>query len=393
VDTATAITITPHPNVTVFAPDFTAPRAWRGSLGFLRRFHGNDWVTVEVSYARGVSQYGFRDLNLVTTPRFGLPAELGRPVYVPIDSIVPATGALSSTASRLHPEFGQVLVMSSDLQSDTKQLALGFIGVTRRGAVFRLGYTLTRARDQSSYSCCSTSHGFAAPTTGANPNVPEWATSDLERRHAFVATVTYPVTAALELGAIGRLTSGTPFTPMVGGDINGDGAKNDRAFIFDPGLTADPSVRTGMAALLDAAPGYVRRCLRSQLGRIAARNSCTGPWQPSLDLQLNWRPTWFGSDRRLTISVLTLNLLGGLDEWLHGPTGLRGWGYAPAPNPKLLEVRGFDPATNRYVYAVNGRFGATTSAIGGVGVPFQVALQARLAIGPGPVRRKQPSVR
>src|SRR2546421_4951219 len=40
----------------------------------------------------------------------------------------------------------------------------------------------------------------------------EWATSDLERRHAFLATVTLPIASALELGAVGRLTSGAPFT-------------------------------------------------------------------------------------------------------------------------------------------------------------------------------------
>src|SRR5207245_1178163 len=177
-----------------------------------------------------------------------------------------------------------------------------------------------------------------------------------------------------------------PFTPIVASDINGDGAKNDRAFIFDPGLTADPAVRAGMQALLDGAPASVRRCLRTQLGRIAARNSCTGPWQPSLDLQLNWRPDWFGLDRRLTVSLLTVNLLGGLDEWLHGAANLRGWGYAAAPDPVLLHVRGFDPTTAQFHYAVNGRFGATASASGGVTVPFQIALQGRLAIGPGSTR-------
>src|SRR5207244_572491 len=138
----------------------------------LHRFGSrNYWVTLEGNYARGVRQYGFRDLNLVTTPRFTLPDEAGRPVYVPVDSIVPTTGAVSSVGSRIRPEFGDVLLVGSDLQSDTKQLILSFTGATRWGASFRLGYTLTRARDQSSYSCCSASAGFAAPTTASDPNV------------------------------------------------------------------------------------------------------------------------------------------------------------------------------------------------------------------------------
>jgi len=385
---ASAVAITPQPDVTVFEPDFAAPRAWRGSLGWLRRFHGNDWITVEASYARGVNQYGLRDLNLVSTPRFTLPGEGGRPVYVPIDSIVPTTGALSDAASRVHPEFGQVLAMGSHLQSDTKQLTLGYIRVTHAGAVIRLSYTFTRARDQSSYSCCSVTRAFAAPTTAADPNVPEWATSDLERRHSFLGTVTYPITRGLELSAIGHLTSGAPYTPLVGSDINGDGARNDRAFIFDPATTPDTAVARSMRTLLGAAPSPARSCLEHQLGRIATRNSCTGPWQPTFDLQVNWRPAWFGADRRLTISLLTFNLLGGLDEWLHGAANLRGWGYAATSDPVLLSVHGFDPATARYLYGVNDRFGTTAGATGGVSVPFQVAFQAHVALGPGRTRER-----
>src|SRR5436190_2133544 len=78
--------------------------------------------------------------------------------------------------------------------------------------------------------------------------------------------------------------------------------------------------------------------------------------------------------------------LGGLDEWLHGAAKLRGWGYASAPDPVLLYVRGFDPATARFRYAVNGRFGASSAGNGGVTVPFQIGLQARLTLGPNRMR-------
>src|SRR2546429_6643281 len=180
---------------------------------------GDFSLTMDASYARGKSQYGFRDLNLVGAPGFTLSNEGGRPVYVPADSIVPSTGAVSLTASRAHPEFGRVLLIRSDLESDTKQLSVALAGSTKRGATVRLSYMLTRSRDQSSYACCSASQGFAAATTGADPNVAEWATSDLERRHAVLATLNYPVSEALEIGVIGRLVSGAPFTPMVGSGV------------------------------------------------------------------------------------------------------------------------------------------------------------------------------
>jgi len=143
-----------------------------------------------------------------------------------------------------------------------------------------------------------------------------------------------------------------------------------------------------MRALLATAPPAVRDCLRRQLGHVAGRNSCRGPWQPALDFQINWRPAYFGPARRLTVSLLTVNLLGGVDLWLHGAANLHGWGFAAAPDPVLLYVRGFDPVAQRFGYGVNGRFGATVAANGGVTVPFQLAIQAHLIVGPvAPSRR------
>jgi carboxypeptidase family protein len=383
-DSTSGAAATPRPNVTTFDPRFTAPHAWRASLGVMQRIAGYS-LTVDASYARGQSQYGFRDLNLVGSPRFALRDEGNRPVYVPADSIVPSTGAASATASRAHPEFGRVLLIRSDLEAETKQLTVALGGGTKRGATVRLSYTLTRSVDQSSFACCSASQGFAAPTTAADPNVPEWAKSDLERRHALLATLNYPLSEALDIGVIGRLVSGAPFTPLVGSDVNGDGVRNDRAFLFDPVTASDTAMANGMRALLTTASAGVRRCLERQMGVVAARNSCTSPWQPSVDLQINWHPAWFGEDRRLTVSLLTVNLLGGIDELVHGAAHRLGWGYATTPDPVLLYVRGFDPGTERFRYAVNGRFGSLESAGGGVIVPFQIALQGHLTLGPSAV--------
>ena len=46
----------------------------------------------------------------------------------------------------------------------------------------------------------------------------------------------------------GRAVSGLPYTPLVAGDVNGDGLSNDRAFIFDPAKAGDPSTALGMSS-------------------------------------------------------------------------------------------------------------------------------------------------
>jgi hypothetical protein len=146
-----------------------------------------------------------------------------------------------------------------------------------------------------------------------------------------------------------------------------------------------------MTRLLASAPTRARECLQTQLGRVAGRNSCTAPWSTSLDLQANLRPTWFGLERKLTISVLGLNTLAGMDQLLHGEN-LHGWGQPVFPDRTLLFVRGFDPEARRYLYQVNEHFGAPSGSRNPFRVPFQLAVQVRLALGPDPVRRQMDAV-
>ena len=369
------------PSVAAFNPNFGAPRAWRASLGVQRRILDRFGVSLDASYARGVNLYGFQDVNLLPQPAFTLPGENNRPVYVPSSSIVPGTGAVDFSQSRAVPALGHVIEIGSNLQSDNKQVTLGVNGVTVSGFTFQASYTYTRSRDQSSFSCCSAIQGFADATTAGNPNVLGWARSDYERRHAILLTASYALSQSVELTTVTRLMSGTPYTPMVSGDINGDGVSNDRAFIFAAN-TGDTAVANGMSRLLASSSSSVRSCLLSQTGSVANRNSCTGSWQPSADLQLNFRPSLWGLDRRMTIMVSTVNMLAGLDQLLHGDNDLHGWGGYTRPDPTLLFVRGFDPSSQTFTYAVNERFGSTRGSANAFRVPFQLALQARYVIGP-----------
>ncbi|HEV8151016.1 MAG TPA: hypothetical protein VGP61_12590, partial [Gemmatimonadales bacterium] len=192
---------------------------------------------------------------------------------------------------------------------------------------------------------------------------------------------TWPMSAAWELTGIARMTSGSPYTPLVGGDLNGDGSRNDRAFIYDPASAPDTAIANGMQRLFANASAGAKECLHKQLGSIAARNSCSGPWQPSLELQLNYRPMWLGLNRKLTLSLLTQNLLAGADQLFHGADQLHGWGQLARPSSTLLSVRGFDPASGRFLYVVNERFGATSAGATAIRIPFQIGFQLRYTLG------------
>jgi len=370
------------PTVAVLGDDFANPRAVRASLAVNHRIWSTFTVGVDASIARGRAQSGVRDLNLRSAPAFSLANEGGRPVFVPAGTINAATGQLPIAASRIDPTFGRVLVVESDLANTATQLTASFGGITKRGALLNLSYTWSRVRDQSSFAGGSPQFGFDAPTTAGNPNLREWAASGQERRHQIVGFVTYPITPGFELTGTVRALSGSPYTPLVGGDINGDGGRqNDRAFVFAPAAVADPASAAALTNVLAA-----NSCLAQQSGRVAARNSCRGPWQPAFDLQINWRPAMLGLDRRFTASLTTVNLMGGLDQLLHDNNSLKGWGGFVRPDPVLLAVTGFDAPAQQYRYAVNERFGTSAAGTSAFRTPFQVGVQFRYTLGADPVR-------
>ncbi|CAN5916571.1 TonB-dependent receptor [soil metagenome] len=375
-------------NVTTFEDGFSAPKVWRASLGGSRRYFQRYNFSIDGSVGYGVNQTGSHDLNLNATPKFTIESEGGRPVFSAPSDIVPTTGATSIVSSRLHREYGSVNELTSQLHSLSTQVTVSTGGVTLQGITVNGSYTFLRSRDQQ--NGFGGGGGFGGASTAGDPNVVQWGTSDLERRHSLLGTITFPARAWLDITAIGRVTAGQRYTPVVNGDVNGDGSRgNDRAFIFNP---ADPSVTdtaltNGITRVIANSSSRVSDCLMSQLGNVAARNSCSAPWQPSLDVQLNMKPNAFGLARRLALQLQLQNVLVGADQLLHG-NNLHGWGQPVIADRTLLFVRGFDASSRTFKYQVNEHFGTPSAANSAFRVPFQIGLQGRLTVGQDPARQQ-----
>jgi hypothetical protein len=188
----------------------------------------------------------------------------------------------------------------------------------------------------------------------------------------------------VSITAFGRVQSGNPFTPIVSGDVNGDGYNNDRAFIYNPATiqSSNPTLAAAMQGLLSTAPSSVRSCLTRQLGTIAGRNSCEGPWSTSLSLRVSLVSQALKIPDRATISLGIANPLTGIDALVHGSNNLHGWGAPSVADPTLLYVRGFNPTTQSYIYDVNPRFGANRQASALNLAPMQLTLDVRVDVGP-----------
>ncbi len=364
------------PNVSLFTPDYIPQRSWRANLNWNLPILNNRFrMSSGATYSLNLNQQSTIDLNFDQTGQFTLPSEGNRPVYVSPSSIVPSTGAIVSGDARVTQQFAQVTDYLSDLKSHSSQLSIGLSPIAFNSAFqWNVTYVYQRVSDQS--------RGFNENTAG-DPYLIEWARGDRDARHQFTYTLGYTIHQAVSITAFGRVQSGNPFTPMVSGDVNGDGYNNDRAFIFDPSKsTTDPALASAMQNLLSTASPSVRSCLLSQLNTVAIRNSCQGPWATSLSLRVSLVSQALKLPDRATISLGIANPLTGIDALVHGSNNLHGWGAPSFVDPTLLYVRGFDPTTQRFQYDVNPRFGENRQATAVNLAPTRLTLDVRVDVGP-----------
>lgn len=362
------------PNVTLFDADYQSQKSLRSNLSWSGAILGNRFTTnIEATYSRNMNQASTIDLNFDPTARFSLPDEDGRPVFVQPTSIVPATGSIASGAGRKSDLFSRVTQQRSDLRSESRQLSIRLSPLSFSTAFsWGLSYVVSDVKDQF--------RGFTS-TTG-NPLDIESGRAAFNSRHQVSYNLGYNLFDVMRINWSGSFRSGVPYTPTIVGDVNGDGYSNDRAFIFDPSTTADASLASQMQQLIGSSTGGAKDCLMKQLGQLAARSSCTGPWTQSAVLSISFNPVKVRMPQRTTISLQIANPLGAADLMFNGSDDLRGWGQVRTPEQALLYVRGFNPGSQRYTYEVNQRFGATSPALSAVRAPVRVTAMIRMDLGP-----------
>jgi hypothetical protein len=370
---------TTAPNVLMTAKDYTAPRSVRGNLQWRGNILDNLFnATFGGTYSRNLNQTEAVDLNVNPTERFTLADEANRPVFVNPSSIDPATGVIAAGDGRVSTQFNRVSQLRTDLTSVSRQL--------------QVSLSPTTFNTKWSWSLAYTYQQFDAQTRGftstvGNPFDVQWARGAGDWRHQFQFSLTYNLFNTVRLSWFERFQSGTPFTPVIQGDVNGDGYSNDRAFVYDPAHTADPALASSMQQLLGGASSKVHSCLMSQLGQLAGLNSCEGPWTTNASLNLSLNPLKFHLPQRATFSLSINNPLGAADLALHGENHLQGWGQTPFIDNNLLYVRGYDQTNQRYIYAVNQRFGSSSTAFNTALAPVSVV--AMLRWDTAPTRERQ----
>lgn len=351
---------------------------WRASLSWSAGISKVIWI-IEGILNEGYSQPSLLNLNQKVEPVFTTALE-NRPVLVRAQSIAAQFGTVNASEARAVPSLGPAIQGRSDGRSSSRQLVVTLMPNFARWRIplyGSLSYSLTSARQLM--------RGYDA-TTFAAPNSLEWSRGSLMARHGVVAQLAWNG-RVVGAGIAANLRSGRPFTPIVGSDVNGDGLRNDRAFIFAP-EQLDATAASQMRVLTQSGPANVRTCLRSQSGAIAVANSCVGSWTTDLNARFTlagqFLPGW---RRRVTASLVFSNLAAGVDALVHG-RHLAGWGSSRILDPVLLNVVGFDSSARRFRYAVNSQFGKQRPDVAFGNPGFRVALDVRLDLGVHPSRQQ-----
>jgi hypothetical protein len=357
------------PSLRFIDQNYKAPKSWRANLGLGSTIPGFTY-SVEGTYSLNLNQPDVTNANFKGSSVFTLDNE-GRPVFVQPSAIVAGSGAVTARDARRQQDVGSVLIDATTARSTARQLIMTITPNTPAKIYLSTSYTLGSVRSEGQGFLGST---FQSPTESFSSR------GDYDVRHRFVTTFGF-TGKGVTLSGQAHAMSGFPFTPMVSGDVNGDGFANDRAFIFDPASLSSSTFRSDLTRLLDQGPSPARECLAKQRGRAAERNSCEGPWTALLNAQLSYANKALRARRVSSINLSMTNVLAGVDELLHGANRLHMWGTSGIPDRTLYTVQGFDRATNRFQYAVNRGFGSRSTSATAMRSPFRLTLDVAFTLG------------
>jgi hypothetical protein len=304
------------------------------------------------------------DVNL-TPSGASLAGEGGRAMYGTLD----AAGAAAS--NRPDSAFASVVRQGNGQGNHYASLSVSLARRLGRGGEIGASYTYGEAWDRM-----NPTSGLGISLSPLGLAAEEIASTALDGtlEHRRLARSVYDVphkvrlsgTASLPLGTelslIYEGSSGSPFTYVVDGDINGDGfgpelfgqQSNDPVYVplapapgGDVALVSSSGIPAA-AATYDSLRRYIESepCLRRSRGALLRRNTCRNAWRTQLDARLAKRVTIApGRTMRLTLDVF--NLLHLLD----GDWGLvrrtADFGLEEVP---LVRLVAFDPGAERGIY-------------------------------------------
>lgn len=278
--------------VNLVSEDFKIPQVARFNLAGDFKLPYNIVATVEGIYSKTINNIIYSDIN-----------------------ISGADGTISSDLTNgadLRPSYAGQRVNSDDFTSvilidnTNKGYTYSLTGQLQKnfynGFNAMVAYTYGRARSVNDGSSSTARSNWQFVQMVENPNLPPLANSTFDMRHRIVGSTGYTVNygrdkifaTSINIFYAGR--SGSPFTYLYGGDLNGDGGNgNDLLYIPNNAneinlvnIESGGQVVSTPAQQWDALNAYIDQdpYLSKMRGKYVERNGANLPWQHQFDLRI-----------------------------------------------------------------------------------------------------------
>ena len=329
------------PRLTFFDRGLRFPQTLKTAIGVDHRLPGGIVASLDVLFTRSIHDLYVSDANL-GQPIAVASGEGNRPMY----GTISATGRAS--AARRDPALGQVVRFSNsrgdEATTATMQLRRHF-----RIAELGLWYGHTRSRDRMSLVNFPARANLENPPLDGTLEDRRRGTSYFEIPHRLLVHAMTSLPAGARLSFMYMASSGAPFTYVVTGDANADdigggSVVNDAVYV--PRDSNDIGLENAATWPLVNAFIESQGCLRSQRGRILARNSCRNPATHVVNGRVA-KPFQLVGSHAVELTADVYNVLSLLN---------RGWGRmrltSTNPAQPMLQLRRWDTIRQRGVYAL-----------------------------------------
>jgi hypothetical protein len=330
--------------IDITASDFKMPQVARLDIAIDQTLPENITGTLEGIYTKAINDILYQDLNL--GPQLGAQAD-GRPVYGTYN-----TSSRTYSAGRVNPRFTNVIYMKNTDQGYSYSITAQLQRQMLDGLYASAAYTYGESKDCNSVLSSQAYSQWRYNHVTGDPNNPPLAYSAFDIRNRIMANLTYRYEWkkgwATTMSVFYNGQSGTPFSYVYNGDINGDG-ETENDLIYIPKDENDIILTTSNYDRLNT---WIENdsYLKDHRGQIAERMSSRNPWSHIVDLRfIQEVPIVEGHRVEITFDVLNFfNLL------------KKSWGrvmFVSNQRYRLLKFEGLDASSGKPKFSFNDNNG------------------------------------
>jgi hypothetical protein len=362
--------VQPATTINMNSENLKVPTVYKANVSYNRFFGSSLRLGVNLISAFARNNYMYIDRNMVDDPFFTLSNEGNRGVYVPANTINTSNGSADWTLGRKTTRIGRVLELVSDGKNNTYTAIIDGSWNYFRDGMFNASYTWNDSKDNTSYNGNVANSATLFQMVADDPrDLSTMSYSNAQFRNKVVFYGTLPTFYGVAVGVRYSGLGGTRYSLRVSGNVNGDFVNsNDLAYVFDPAdPNTNPTIAADMETVLANKDNLARACIEESLGGIAERNGCENDFFGTWDLRVAKKFIVPGQNRTGVELALDVFNVANLIDKTWGTTKNLG-------DQNLLTIRGFNPTTQQYVYAVNQNVGVINPG----GTPWQFQVSARI---------------